>query len=332
MDGFLNFNKPKGWTSHDCVAFVRRQVGLKKVGHGGTLDPAATGVLPLALGRATRLIQYLRSDKAYRATIRFGVRTTTDDLDGDPLETKDASHLSLDDVCPWLEKFRGSIQQVPPRYSAVQIGGRRLYELARSGVDVDIPVRTVEVFSLKVLQWRSPSLSASAASLDGESGLPELDLAITCSGGTYIRAIARDLGHAVGTGATLAALCRTESSGFSLDDSLTPDRLEQAVQAQSLSLVHPAIALHHLPPLSLIPNAARRWRMGQRILLEPAVVEAWPSDSPAHGSSSAPSTPPNLAQTIRVLESGDRFLGIGQVEELSPDGYFLRPKMVFDPA
>lgn len=133
MNGFLNLNKPFGLTSHDCVARVRRLLHLKRVGHGGTLDPAAIGVLPIALGRATRLLQYLSHDKAYRATVRFGVRTATDDMAGEVLAADPCPQLTLPEVQKFLPQFLGKIQQIPPSYSAIQVGGKRLYELARAG-------------------------------------------------------------------------------------------------------------------------------------------------------------------------------------------------------
>ncbi len=345
MDGFLNFNKPYGWTSHDCVAFVRRQARLKRVGHGGTLDPAATGVLPMALGRATRLLQYLRSDKVYRATIRFGVRTATDDLDGEVVESQVASHLTLDTVQALFPKFQGTIQQVPPRYSAIQVGGKRLYDLARSGAEVEVPVRTVEVYRLKLLQWRSPTPATC--------GCPELDVEIACSGGTYIRAIARDLGELTGVGATLAALCRTESSGFVLSNSLTTEQVEQSAQTQSLELVTPAIALQHLPKMQLGSEIARRWRMGQRIGLDSQTYEALRVDAIADDKTVPLSNRDSdqLGQVVSVFDESDRFLGVSQTElfcnseygnpDLNQDDdgtpldintYLLRPKMVFLPA
>ncbi|MEO0843648.1 MAG: tRNA pseudouridine(55) synthase TruB, partial [Cyanobacteria bacterium J06643_5] len=208
MFGFLNLDKPFDWTSHDCVAKTRRLLRIKKVGHAGTLDPAATGVLPIAIGKATRLLQYLPSDKAYKATIRLGVQTTTDDLQGEVIHQQFVNGLNLETVKAALEKFQGKIEQIPPSYSAIQVGGKRLYDLARKGEKIEVPVRTVEVFSIDILDWR-------------ESDFPELDVNISCGGGTYIRAIARDLGAVLETGGTLAALRRTVSSGFNLADSMT---------------------------------------------------------------------------------------------------------------
>lgn len=159
MQGFLNLNKPAGMTSHDCVARLRRILRLKRVGHGGTLDPAAMGVLPLALGKATRLLQFLRQEKAYQATIQLGVSTTTDDLEGEIIVSQPCSKLSLEQVKSALQMFEGRIQQVPPSYSAIQVQGKRLYDLARAGEKVDVPARTVEVFKIEILDWRAGDFS-----------------------------------------------------------------------------------------------------------------------------------------------------------------------------
>jgi len=297
VQGFLNLNKPTGLTSHDCVARVRRLVRLKRVGHGGTLDPAATGVLPIALGKATRLLQFMQSDKAYQATIRLGVRTTTDDLEGEVIATKSAATLTLENVLPSLQQFQGKIQQVPPIYSAIQVKGKRLYELARAGETVEVPVRTVEIYHIEVLDWRP-----------GE--FPEIDVAIACGAGTYIRAIARDLGESLNTGGVLASLIRTESSGFNLVDSLTLDELEAQLQEGIFQPIPPVAALEHLPGVALLPEDAYRWCLGQRI--------------PWHGT--LPNTP---VKAIRVHHDDGTFLGIGQVMP-SETGQLLIPKLVFE--
>lgn len=252
MQGFLNLNKPAGLTSHDCVARVRRLLRIKRVGHGGTLDPAAIGVLPIAIGSATRLLQFLATDKAYRATIRFGVVTATDDLEGEVLHQSAVPHLDRATVEAQIPQFLGSIAQIPPRYSAIQVGGKRLYDLARSGAEVEAPVRTVRIDSIDIRAWRS-----------GE--FPELEVDIACGAGTYIRSIARDLGELLGTGGTLAALIRTRSSGFDLADSLTLEEVSDRVAQNSWEAVSPAVALHHLPIVTLEAEAAKRWCQGQKI-------------------------------------------------------------------
>lgn len=288
MDGFLNLNKPAGFTSHDCVAKVRKLLKLKRIGHAGTLDPAAIGVLPLAIGRATRLLQYLRSDKAYHATIRFGLRTATDDLDGEILAQQAVPDLELSRIQAELPLFEGKINQIPPNYSAIQVQGKRLYELARSGNSIDVPARSVEIYRIDLLDWRS-------------SDFPELDLAIACGSGTYIRSIARDLGDVLGTGATLAKLIRTESSGFSLSDSVTIDDLNSQIP-----LIQSEAALMHLPEIRLDDPIAHRWRQGQKIAVESEL---------------------DLGMAIRVKDEHDRFLGIAHLRV----DRVLVPQMVYEP-
>ncbi|TBR59561.1 tRNA pseudouridine(55) synthase TruB [Westiellopsis prolifica IICB1] len=279
MFGFLNLNKPFGWTSHDCVAKTRKYLRLKRVGHAGTLDPAATGVLPIALGKATRLLQYLPGEKAYIATIRLGVRTTTDDLQGEIITENSVTNLTFKTVETALQQFQGKIEQIPPSYSAIQVEGKRLYDLARKGETVEAPVRTVEVFKIEILDWR-------------EGEFPEIDVAIACGTGTYIRAIARDLGTVLETGGTLAALQRTASSGFILENSLTFTDLETQLQAGTFQPLSPDVALQHLPSVSLSTPADQKWCQGQKI--------------PFADYSS---------QILRVYSEDGRFLGIGQTKD-----------------
>lgn len=270
---------------------------MKRVGHGGTLDPAATGVLPIALGRATRLLQFLQHDKAYQATVRFGVRTATDDLEGEIL-TSSPVQLSLEQVQPYLPKFEGQIQQIPPSYSAIQVDGKRLYERARAGEMVEAPVRTVSVYRIEVLGWRS-----------GE--FPELDLAIACGSGTYIRSIARDLGEVLGTGGTLALLKRTFSNGFSLENSLTLADLEQ--QAGCFEPIAPLSALPHLPVAVLAGESVKRWRQGQRVICDSVLAGSPPSPT---------------EQFCCVQQDQGSFLGIGMAIADS-DLTQLIPKLVW---
>ncbi|GAB1541575.1 tRNA pseudouridine(55) synthase TruB [Scytonema sp. NUACC21] len=293
MQGFLNLNKPFGWTSHDCVAKTRKLLRLKRVGHAGTLDPAATGVLPIALGKATRLLQYLPGEKAYKATIRLGVRTTTDDLQGEIMASQPCVGLSLETVKIALQQFVGKIEQLPPIYSAIQVQGKRLYDLARKGENVEVPARIVEIFSLEILDWR-------------EGEFPELDVAIHCGAGTYIRSIARDLGTALQTGGTLAALVRTESSGFDLEDSLTLSDLEAQLQSGAFQPMRPDAPLQHLASVTLQAITAQKWCQGQRI---PVTFE--------------------LSGFLRVYHEDERFLGIGQLLDLDNERLLI-PEMVFE--
>ncbi|MBM0742611.1 tRNA pseudouridine(55) synthase TruB [Phormidium sp. CLA17] len=297
MDGFLNLNKPMDFTSHDCVAKLRRLLNTRRIGHAGTLDPTATGVLPIAIGRATRLLQFLRSDKAYRATIRFGVTTTTDDLEGEILNQQPVPDLDLAKVKTALKHFQGTIQQVPPIYSAIQVDGKRLYDLARSGKAVEVPSRTVEVSDIKIVGWQP-------------GDFPELEIDIACGGGTYIRAIARDLGIALHTFGTLTNLIRTKSSGFDLENSLTLDQLEEQLQQNAFRPILPDEVLDHLEEIALSPILAKRWCQGQRIA---------PYDLPDFTTSRAP---------LRIHTEAGTFLGIGQLTD-PPTGTILTARIVF---
>ncbi|MGD1855643.1 MAG: tRNA pseudouridine(55) synthase TruB [Leptolyngbyaceae cyanobacterium] len=292
-DGFINLYKPAGWTSHDCVAKLRRLLKTKKIGHAGTLDPAATGVLPVAVGRATRLLQYLPSDKAYRAVVQLGTTTDTDDLEGAIVSQTSAAHLTQTDVANQLTHFQGAITQVPPMYSAIHVNGQRLYDLARRGDTVDIPSRSVMVHNIDVVAWQP-----------GESAKITLD--IRCGAGTYIRSIARDLGQRLGTGGTLASLIRTQSSGFTLETSLSFERIVE--QLPQLEIIAPAEAMAHLPQIVLSADAGCRWCLGQRLAEVPTV---------------------GLEQPVRVVSELSPFLGIG-VFRLRDDRPYLAPKMVFE--
>ncbi len=295
MQGFINLNKQTDFTSHDCVAKLRGLLRLKRIGHGGTLDPAATGVLPIAVGKATRLLQYLQPDKAYKATIRLGVVTATDDLEGEIISQAPVSNISLEQVTATLKQFTGKLSQIPPKYSAIQVQGKRLYDLARRGEIIEVPAREVEVYKLEVLEWRS-------------SDYPEIDLAITCSAGTYIRAIARDLGTALATGGTLSSLIRTQSAGFSLSNSLTFDEIVAQLQQGTFSPIEPPAALQHLPSVKLSSPIAQKWCQGQKVISDEILL-----NSPM--------------QVYR--ENGD-FLGIGHQEQLE-NVQRLIPDLVYEP-
>jgi tRNA pseudouridine55 synthase len=244
--GFLALDKPAGPSSHSCVALIRQAYGLKRVGHGGTLDPAVTGVLPIALGPATRLLPYLPGEKGYSATVQLGVRTSTDDLQGTVLSRHDLpSALHASDLEAALESFRGPIQQRPPSVSAVHVDGQRAYSLARQGRPPILSPRPVTVHQLQLLRW------------DPETG--QLDLEIFCSAGTYIRSLARDLGEILGCGAALACLRRTRALGFSLSQCVC---LEEVKQAPPVPL-DPLAVLTHLPRHDLTAAELEGWRCGR---------------------------------------------------------------------
>lgn len=241
MDGILVIEKPIGPTSHDVVALVRRLSGTKRVGHGGTLDPFASGVLPLFLGRATRMLEYHLGDgKAYRATVCFGASSTTDDLEGELTPAAAApDRAAVEDALP---AFRGEIVQTPPAYSAIKVGGRRAYAMARGGETPVLSPRTVTISRIELVEWD-----------DTDPARPIAVIEVECSAGTYVRAIARDLGGSVGSAAYLGALVRTASGPFALSAARTLDGVREAAAAGTLaSLLLPADAgLEALPEIRL---------------------------------------------------------------------------------
>jgi tRNA pseudouridine55 synthase len=253
MFGFVNLDKPKGFTSHDCVAKLRRIFHTKKIGHGGTLDPMATGVLPIAVGKATRLLQFLPQPKAYRARIRLGIATTTDDLEGEVISTTTLPViLNQEKIVTCLSNFRGTIEQIPPIYSAIKRDGKKLYELAIKGEKVTVASRKVTINNIELLNF-----------VPGD--FPEVELDIYCGPGTYIRAIARDLGTMLGVGGTLANLIRTESCGMKLENSYSFEELEMGLQDNTFSFLTPGVVFNHLPSICLNDDDAQRWCHGQEI-------------------------------------------------------------------
>ncbi|HWH24075.1 MAG TPA: tRNA pseudouridine(55) synthase TruB [Candidatus Limnocylindria bacterium] len=232
VDGVLVVAKAPGPTSHDMVGLVRRLTGVRRVGHGGTLDPFAAGVLPVFIGHATRLAEYhLADDKEYAAEVCFGARSTTDDIDGQ-LTPTGAAAPTRDQAEAALDSFRGEIEQVPPDYSAVHVGGRRAYELARHGKKPELRPRRVTIKRLELVEWN-----------DVDPARPIARLEVACSAGTYIRALCRDLGELLGCGAYLGALTRTVSGPFSL------------AEAHSIDDVRAAHANGELGALMLPPDA-----------------------------------------------------------------------------
>jgi tRNA pseudouridine55 synthase len=219
LDGVLVVAKAVGPTSHDVVGLVRRLTATKRVGHGGTLDPFASGVLPVFLGKATRLVEYHLGDrKRYRATVCFGASSTTDDLEG-ALTPADGPAPAEAEVRAALERFRGPIEQRPPAYSAIKVAGRRAYAMARAGQAVELAARAVTIHALDIVSWD-----------DATPGEPVAIIDVECSAGTYVRSLARDLGEAVGSAAYLGALTRTASGPFTLADSHDLDTIRAAAE------------------------------------------------------------------------------------------------------
>lgn len=285
MDGFINLKKLPDWTSHDCVAKIRRILQTKKVGHGGTLDPAAVGVLPIAIGKATRLLQYLPEGKAYRAVIRFGVQTTTDDLEGDIIYSEPVSDLTIAQIQAVIPEFIGEITQTPPMYSAIQVNGQRLYKLARAGEVVEVPTRQVRIDKIDILNWTP-------------GDFPEVEVQIACGGGTYIRSIARDLGDRLGTKGVLAFLERNASCGFQLADSITLEELEQQQQAGTFTPILPERGLAHLPTATLTTaESITAWSQGKRLPIDELIL-----------------TPPSGSIGYVKVMGAERCWGIGEIQ------------------
>ena len=245
-DGLLVVDKPSGWTSHDVVARVRRLAGTRRVGHAGTLDPMATGVLVVGVGRATRLLGFLAlHDKDYDATLRLGVTTTTDDADGEVVATADASGVDDDAIRAAMVSLTGDIEQVPSAVSAIKVGGVRSYARVRAGEPVELAARPVHVAAFDLVARRDA----------------DLDVHVSCSTGTYVRALARDLGASLGVGAHLTVLRRTRVGAFSLAQARTLDQLAERFDVVALA---DAVAAA-FPRRDVGADDARRLSQGQRL-------------------------------------------------------------------
>ncbi|HID33719.1 MAG TPA: tRNA pseudouridine(55) synthase TruB [Anaerolineae bacterium] len=287
--GVLNIDKPQGLTSHDVVARVRRLTGIRRVGHAGTLDPLATGVLLVCVGPATRFVEYLQqSKKVYETTIRLGQMTDTYDAEGQVTATAPVPDFTLEALDRALDAFRGDILQTPPMYSAIKRRGQPLYKLAREGKVVDRPPRPVTIYDITILDWRNPDLT----------------LRISTSPGAYIRAIAHDLGQALGVGGHVLTLRRVASGAFRVEDAITLEALEAAGEDWPRYLHGLRGALSMLPAVILTEEQTWRFRHGQRIPLD---------------------NPPNVTSDLRVLGPGETFLGVGRMKKGALAPYKVLP-------
>ena len=293
--GFVVIDKPAGLTSHDCVSRLRRCFGLKRVGHGGTLDPAVTGVLPIALGQATRLLPYLPGEKTYRGVIQLGTSTSTDDLEGEVQSNTPWPPLDPGELDAILDRFRGEIQQRPPQVSAVHVHGERAHSRARRGERMDLPARAVSIHSLQLLAW------------DPSRG--QLSLEVHCSAGTYIRSLARDLGDALGCGGCLSSLRRTQALGFH-DHQAVPLPEPNGDTPAPLA---PEMALAHLPRRALSEAEETDWRCGRRVSLQQVQGDHIQGNHVQ-------------GDVVLVLNHDQTVAGIGLRE---PEEDLLRPKVVF---
>ena len=300
--GFLILDKPSGLTSHDCINKIRKIIGIKKIGHAGTLDPAVTGVLPVAIGNATRLIPYLKGSKTYVGSIQLGQVTSTDDISGEIISSAKVPALTSIELDNILNNFRGHIQQIPPQVSSININGERAYERHRKGEKSIMPSRNIEIYELKLINWES------------KYGL--LKIKVDCSSGTYIRSIARDIGELIGCGGCLAKLRRTQALGFHEEQSIKLPVDNNKFAINSDSIINPADALKHLPSIKLVSEEEIYfWRCGRELVLSLDRLE--------HTKS-----PENQLQKTPVAVKLDHLL-IGIGEWNLP--FNLKPKVVFNP-
>ena len=288
MTGVLILDKPAGFTSFDAVAVCRRLCHERKIGHTGTLDPMATGVLPLLLGKATRAASLLEdTDKEYEAGFRLGVSTDTEDSTGKVLETSDTP-VSRELLESLLPRFRGEIMQVPPMYSAVSKDGKRLYELARKGIEVERDARPVTIFKLELMEYHEETREGK--------------LTVSCSKGTYIRTLIADLAKAAGSLGVMTALRRTKACGFTLADAITLDEAKALSEAGTLDeKLRPVESLFaHLPAITV--SGAQATRFGNGGQLDLKRIPAFRKQNPPDG------------EIVRVRGEKGEFLGLGQVQ------------------
>lgn len=307
MNGLLIIDKPLGMSSHDVVARARRLLREKRIGHAGTLDPLATGVLALCVGHATRLSEYLLGeDKAYEGVIRLGERTNTDDAEGEVIATREVPAIRDEDMRRLERQFSGEIAQVPPQFSAIKKDGKRAYAIARKGETVALEARTVTIHEMR--------LNAERRTENGERGndavvlRSTLSVSVRCSAGTYIRSLARDIGEALGCGGHLIALRRTQAGAFTLNDAVTLEQVEQAAkEGRAEALLLPMDrAVADWPAVQLDEEQARKLLNGQRLALTPTLSLG-------------------EREQVRTYDPRNHFIAISRW-----DGKMLAPLKVFD--
>lgn len=300
INGIVNIYKEKGYTSHDVVAVLRKVVGQKKIGHTGTLDPDATGVLPVCLGRATKVCELLTDhDKTYEALLLLGKSTDTQDISGEVLEEKDPAHLTEEEVRSCIESFIGEYDQVPPMYSALKVNGKKLYELAREGKTVERKSRRVQIHGIRIL----------------EMNLPHVRMEVDCSKGTYIRTLCHDIGEKLQVGGCMEELERTKVGRFLKEDAVTLDEVRQKMeQGEGAELFTPLDQIFAELPAVTVTDA-KAWMsyngndLPERFLLE---KEEWTD-----------------GQEVRVYDSRKNFIGLYQYR--APKKLFHIKKMFLDP-
>ena len=299
-DGFLVINKDKGCTSHDCVKQIRKLLKIKKVGHTGTLDPEVTGTLPIALGNATRFIQYLPQAKTYIGEIKLGVRTNTDDIHGNLINQKDWPKISNEKLDKYLNHFRGIIKQTPPKVSSLHVNGERAYKRFFNNENFELTPREVEIYELLLIKW------------DQMNGI--IEVKIKCSAGTYIRSIARDLGEILNSEGCLLSLKRISACGFHEQNSIRISDLKKNEKITSYFIIPTISALNHMSTLVLTnEEEIKYWQTGRVIKFKTTNFKK---------ISTFDHTKP-----IKVLDNRKNLLGIGFLNEEKTN---LNPKLVLN--
>jgi tRNA pseudouridine55 synthase len=286
MNGIINVLKPPGMTSHDIIYFVRRQLKMKKVGHTGTLDPEAAGVLPVCVGKATKAVQYITDKKKkYRTTIKFGIITETYDKYGAVVESVDVDGIDINKLQEVLQEFRGVIKQIPPKYSAIKVAGKKLYQYALEGEEIEIQEREVEIYSIEMIDYNNKD---------------EVILDIECSKGTYIRSICYDIGEKMGFGAAMWQLVRLESTPFVIENSYTLEEIEKAAAELTIDKI--------LLPVDII------FKELSKIEIKATARSAAANGNPIYGMGIIQEVELFEAETKTRIYCDNEFLGIGSIK------------------
>ncbi len=303
--GFLAINKPLGLTSHDCVSRIRKIYKTRRVGHGGTLDPGVTGVLPIAIGKATRLLPFLKASKTYVGIIQLGIRTNTNDLEGEIISKGSWPKLNIDSLENCLNTFEGVIEQSPPIFSNVHIAGERAHRKARKGETFDLPPKRITIHKLQILNW--------------DNGNGTINIKVHCSPGTYIRSLARDIGEKLCCGAALAKLHRTESSGFHINDAISLPYINTYGKYIKPNLINPLRILNHLPNMKLTDEESSSWRNGKTIRIARDRFN-YSLDPPKEGVIPK-------EDSVLILNNEDKLVGLAKFNQ---ELLIIQPKIVFN--
>ncbi len=306
--GFVVIDKPPGLTSHDCVNRLRKVFGIKKIGHGGTLDPSVTGVLPIAIGNATRLISYLQGSKAYTGIVQLGTTTSTDDKQGEIIRSQDWPIINNSNLNQILDKFRGEISQKPPLFSSVHLKGERAYKKARRGEKFELTPKNITINKLKLISW--------------SQNKGELVVDVDCSKGTYIRSLARDIGQIIGCGAYLKKLHRRKAYSFNENHSvLLPEKLEFYPENLKPKILKPNNFLQHLSSFNLSSEKElTNWRLGRKINFQNKI------ESLNLAAKNKNENTRSDHESILVFDHKNNIAGIGNLGE----SFTIKPKVVFN--